>query len=264
MTSTRHGPGADDATSSLDLFAVADAMRTLTDLAALTDGPPLDTLLSIAVDQVAGARWASVTVYRHGRFSTSAATHPAAARADEMQYRIGAGPCIDSVLEDALFVSADAALDPRWSRWGQDASAEVGVRSVLAQRLQLHEQTEVLAALNLYSDEPDAFDDHAVGVALILATHAAAVVSEALAAERASNLMRGLESNREIGVAMGILMHRYRLTREQAFDVLRVASQDTNRKLAHIAADVADTGTLEITRRTAERIPGLLVDLQDD
>ncbi len=58
-----------------------------------------------------------------------------------------------------------------------------------------------------------------------------------------------MDSNREIGVAMGILMHQHRLTRDQAFDLLRVASQDTNRKLADVAEDVADTGVLTIRRR---------------
>ena len=44
-------------------------------------------------------------------------------------------------------------------------------------------------------------------------------------------------------------MHQHRITREQAFDLLRVASQDSNRKLADVATDVADTGVLTIRRR---------------
>jgi len=34
----------------------------------------------------------------------------------------------------------------------------------------------------------------------------------------------------------------------EAFDVLRVASQNSNRKLAEVAVGVADTGTLTISR----------------
>jgi AmiR/NasT family two-component response regulator len=67
-----------------------------------------------------------------------------------------------------------------------------------------------------------------------------------LANDRARNLERALASNREIGVAIGVLMHGHRLTQAQAFDVLRAASQDSNRKLADIAMDVVDTGTLTI------------------
>ena len=75
------------------------------------------------------------------------------------------------------------------------------------------------------------------------------ILSETIARDRAENLRHALESNREIGVAVGVLMHQHRITREQAFDLLRVASQDTNRKLADVAADVADTGVLTIRRR---------------
>ena len=66
-------------------------------------------------------------------------------------------------------------------------------------------------------------DDHAVGMGLVLATHAALILSETLARDRADNLARALESNREIGVAMGILMHQHRVTREQAFAICSVA-----------------------------------------
>ena len=45
---------------------------------------------------------------------------------------------------------------------------------------------------------------------------------------------------------MGILMNKHRFTRQAAFDVLRVASQNANRKVADLAVEVADTGTLTI------------------
>ena len=82
----------------------------------------------------------------------------------------------------------------------------------------------------------------------MLATHGSLLVTAQLARDKAANLLKAMESNREIGVAMGILMHRHRLDREQAFAVLRVASQDSNRKLAEVASEVADTGILEIRR----------------
>jgi hypothetical protein len=42
-------------------------------------------------------------------------------------------------------------------------------------------------------------------------------------------------------------MALHKVTREQAFDLLRVASQRLHRKLADIARDVAETGTLSFT-----------------
>ena len=196
----------------------------------------------------ASRAWASVTMLRGGCFD-SALTDEAAARADLLQYDIGSGPCVDAVLDDSLYVTGDVEVDSRWPTWGQRAAAEVGIRSVLAMRLYLHHEDSVIAGLNIYGLERDAFDDHAVGMGLVLATHASSVVGEMLASDRAENLMKALQSNRDIGVAIGVLMQTHQFTRDQAFDVLRVASQDSNRKLADVAAEVAETGVLSIRRR---------------
>ena len=230
------------------LVEVAAAMRSLSHRVAGDDGDrgPLQRLVDVAVERVEGVRWASVSVLRGGRFITAASTGEQAVHADALQYEIGSGPSVDAVLLDSLYVTGDVCTDPRWSEWGRRVKAEVGVNSVLSQRLHLQDQGGAVAGLNLYSDATNAFDQGAVGVAMILATHSGMVLSQSLASHRASNLSRALQSNREIGVAMGILMHQFGFTREEAFDVLRVASQNSNRKLADIAADVVDTGTLTI------------------
>jgi hypothetical protein len=83
-------------------------------------------------------------------------------------------------------------------------------------------------------------------------------LAEALAAERqrADNLEVALESNREIGQALGILMYTHKLTSQQAFNLLRRASQDTNRKVRDIAAEICATGMLADEPDTgAVRIP---------
>jgi hypothetical protein len=231
-----------------DLVGLADAMRLLSDRMADHVERPLEHLVAVAVETVSGARWASVTMLRGDHFSTAASTSDRAVRADALQYEIGSGPCVDAVRQDSAYVTGDVSAEPRWSCWGPRASTEVGVNSVLSQRLHLHDDTGVLAGLNIYSDTKDAFDQRAIGVALVLATHGAVVLSERAASNRAENLMKALESNREIGVAMGILMQQHQFTRQEAFDVLKVASQNSNRKLADIAVEVADTGTLTITR----------------
>jgi ANTAR domain/GAF domain len=249
-----HGGRATASASPVDLRRVADAMQSLSEeLAGDDQRATLQRLVTTAVDRVPQARWASVSMLRSGRFTTGASSGIAATRADRLQYEIGSGPCVDAILEDSVYVTGEVASDPRWTTWGQRATTEVGVRSVLAQRLHLLDGADIVAGLNIYSDVPDAFDDQAVGMGLVLATHASLALSQTLATQRAENLMRALKSNREIGVAMGILMQQHHLTRDQAFDVLRVASQDSNRKLADIAADVADTGTLHIPRGWGSR-----------
>jgi ANTAR domain-containing protein len=64
------------------------------------------------------------------------------------------------------------------------------------------------------------------------------------AEDRADNLERALLTNRRIGMAIGILLERLRVTEEQAFDVLRRESMRQNVRLAQVAEQVVYTGTL--------------------
>ena len=58
------------------------------------------------------------------------------------------------------------------------------------------------------------------------------------------NLSIALESNREIAVAVGILMAKELLTVDQGFDRLRRVSQRRHQKVREIAAEVVRTGEL--------------------
>jgi hypothetical protein len=57
-------------------------------------------------------------------------------------------------------------------------------------------------------------------------------------------LALALRSNRDIGAAIGILMAIKRVTQQQAFELLRHASQILNVKLRDLAQEVIHTGTL--------------------
>ena len=244
-----------------ELLDLAEAMRDLADRATTDTGAPaLTDLVRLAVQRVPHARWASLTVLRGRTFRTDATTDERATKADLLQYDLGFGPCVDAVREDSVYVSGDVATDARWLRWGVRVHDELGVRSVLSQRLRLRSDAGVIAGLNMYSDAVDAFDGRARATGLVLATHAGLLMNAVLADDRVRNLERALASNRQIGVAMGVLMHQHRLTQDQAFDVLRAASQDSNRKLADIAVDVVETGTLSIRGWPAGQVKVGVVD----
>jgi len=215
------------------------------ELATAAHEAPFDALTRVAVARVAGAQSASVTTLRGGQFRTESATDDRARSADALQYELGSGPCVDAIIDDALYHPTDLRHDERWPEYGRRANAEFGVASMVSYRLGgdfLAE--EMIAGLNLYSYEPDAFSSGAVGIGLLLATHAAALVAAQLNRDKVMNLEQALASSRDIGVAMGVLMARYRLTREQAIDLLRIASQRSNRKLRDIAVEVGDCGVL--------------------
>jgi AmiR/NasT family two-component response regulator len=60
--------------------------------------------------------------------------------------------------------------------------------------------------------------------------------------DKIAHLEAALVSSRRIGAAIGILMARRHVTYDQAFELLRVASQQGNRKLRDVAEDVIFTG----------------------
>jgi GAF domain-containing protein len=212
-----------------------------------------------AVGLVQGADWASITLLTQGRFSTPAATHPEALASDLLQYELQSGPCVDAILDDTLYRAADMRADDRWPTYGPRVANEHGVNSMLSYRLHLDQDTAI-AGLNLYSTRLDAFDDDDVSTGLMLATIASFAMTAALARMEVAQLRDALERSREIGRAIGIVMSRHNLTREQAFNVLRMVSQDSNRKLHDVAVDVVDTGSIELRqgRMVHRQLTGLV------
>ncbi|WP_344124769.1 GAF and ANTAR domain-containing protein [Kocuria aegyptia] len=247
-------------TSPADPAAMAEVADAVLRLGEQLRGAAADTLVEAVIEHAVaalpGVRWASITTLRQGRFRTLAATGEEARAADAIQYELGSGPCVDAVLEDSVHLSEDLAVDGRWPVYGARAAEELGMRSALAYRLTLVADPDLLAGLNLYSDVPDAFDAATVWAGTLLATHAAWAVSLELTRQRAEQLEVALRSNREIGTAIGVLMAQHKLTRDQAHELLRVASQDGNRKMAAIAAEVVETGQLSMPRRPARPGPG--------
>lgn len=201
-----------------------------------------------ALRTVHGAEAVGITIMRGDHFRTVAPTADLVEKVDAIQYELRSGPCVDAILQETVFRTGDLERDPRWPTFGKRAAVEHGVLSMLALRLflgDLDETDKTIASLNLYSRQPEAFDDDCEITSSIFATHAALAIASARAQEQAVNLRRSQESNREIGMAMGVLMSRHALTQSQAFDLLRMASQHTHRKLRDIATDVVETGMLE-------------------
>ena len=99
-------------------------------------------------------------------------------------------------------------------------------------------------AARLYTTRPGAFTDQSVATASVFAAYSSMALLAAARGDQVNHLTRALETNREIGVAIGILMAGGKLTQRQAFDQLRTASNTLNRKLRDIAADVTATRRL--------------------
>lgn len=242
MTETAKSPDAADR-----LRQVAEDFERLgQQIGASRATDRFEAVTRLAVERVPATVAASITRLSHNHFVSTAATHELAERADHIQYELGSGPCIDAILDNALYQPQDLATDDRWPEYGRRVVAELGLHSMLSFRMNLG-MDGLIAGLNLYGQEPGAFDERDQAEGLLLTTHAAQAVAAAHQRDRAENLERALASNRDIGTAIGVLMTQHRLTRDQAFDLLRIASQNTNRKLHQIALDVIDTGTVDVT-----------------
>jgi GAF domain-containing protein len=162
---------------------------------------------------------------------------------EQLQTALGEGPCVDALGgQDSIYVP-DLAGDERWPRFAP-AAVSAGMRSALAYRLFTGQET--LGALQLYARLPAAFDATARAQGLLFAAHAAMAlqVARSSAAQelRAENLQTAMVSREVIGQAQGILMERERITAEQAFQLLRHASQRLNVKLRDVAQTLVDTG----------------------
>jgi GAF domain-containing protein len=141
-------------------------------------------------------------------------------------------------------VVADLDSDRRWPLWRRRVLAETPIRSGLGFALRL--DGALLGAITMYTAQPRSFSPGCIELAAVFADHASvafARVSERLAAE---NLRAALKTNREIAMAIGILMNAHRLTKDQAFDLLRGASQHKHRKVQELAAEVVLTGQLAV------------------
>lgn len=209
-------------------------------------GGAVAAMAQAAVYHVGGTRWASVTLLRPGQVRTLVATAPVAQEAEALQHELGSGPGVDPVLEGNVCLSADLSQDPRWPEFGVRVNQRLGVASLLTYRVPLVEEPEAMVGLNLYSDAVDAFDGQALWTAGLLAPHGALAVAAQLHHQNLEHLEHGLRTHREIGAAVGVLMTRHGITRQQAFDLLRGISQNTHRTLAEIATEILDTGNLPL------------------
>jgi hypothetical protein len=211
----------------------------------------LAELARLAGELVPHADHASTSCRRGRGFVTIGATSEVPQHVDKIQYELGHGPCVDAVLTRHMFNATDLRSDPRWPEFGRRTAETTGILSMLAFRLFFEdEQTAgLLAGLNLYAAKPYAFDEVDETAMVLLSTHGALALAGADQREQAEGLAAAQQSNRTIGVATGIVMTRLLVTRDQAFDLMRIASQNTNRKLRDVAQDVIDTGRLELPDR---------------
>lgn len=201
----------------------------------------MEQAVQLALRQVAGADAATLSVvHRRGRVETAAASHDVARSADELQYELGEGPCLQAIEDDVVVRVGDVERDERWPAWSRAVVERTPYRSMQCHRL--FTADDRVGALNLYGERPDAFerDDVEHGEAL------AAVVALAVhSAQKVAGLEAALDSRTVIGQATGMLMERFDIDAERGYALLTRISSHSNRKLRDLAVELVSTGRLE-------------------
>jgi hypothetical protein len=197
-----------------------------------------DAIVDAAPRLVSGCDHASLMIRRKGRFETVAASDEVARVIDGYERELGEGPCIDAIADASVFHDPDLTDGSPWPRLTERVLALTPVRGMAGFRLRTGEETT--GALNLFSDSPESLTEHAVHQGIVLAAFVTVALAASAQRETAESLRAGLHSNREIGKAMGLMMAFHKISDDEAFAMLRSASQDLNIKLVEVARQVVE------------------------
>jgi GAF domain-containing protein len=196
----------------------------------------LDRAVITATQIIEGCDLAGISIVHDKWIETVAASDECLKRIDELQYSLGQGPCLDALRDHETVHSPDLSNDERWPEWGPQVTQEIGAGSNVSYRLFTNRHS--LGALNLYSLKTHSFSTDDIYNGLALAAHVAVALA---ASEKEQHLQRAVSNRTVIGQAEGILMERFDIEAEQAFNVLRRVSQDRNVKLNLIAEELVRT-----------------------
>ena len=162
-----------------------------------------------------------VTLRHKGELTTAACTAELAREIDAAQYEAGTGPCVDATDQLQVFSVPSVASDRSWPAFSA-AAIERGVVSALSLPLTFGGRS--LGAINLYSREPNAFDECREPGLMFAAQAGVAVIGAQLyevsqeLAQEAGELPDGGDV---IARSKNLLMERTGCTPEEALAILR-------------------------------------------
>jgi hypothetical protein len=209
-----------------------------------TEAPGINELLTElailpACLEGGGGPSCGIVLYVGGLPSASACSDETAARMERIQQEIEDGPCLTAIRTGQVASVEDTALGGQWAEFGARAAAE-GVGSSLSVPLAVGNMQ--VGALNLYAPGAGAFCETrlrwARGVASAVSGVLALAASQAEQARQVEDLRAALVTRAVIDQALGIIMAQQRCTSDEAFDILRRASQSRNVKLRDVAAGI--------------------------
>ena len=204
----------------------------------------LHTVTELAGRVLPGHPVTSVTILRERGPATVASSGALALELDQTQYHLGDGPCLTAASTGQPAEIPDTRGPTVWSEFAARA-AERGCDTILSVPLPVQERLQ--GALNVYARYSAAPAARTRELVTRFATYAVVPVSNMYlyetAIERAGHLQAALDSRAVIDQAKGILMERFKMTADQAFQALARISMENNTKVRDVAQHFVETGT---------------------
>jgi hypothetical protein len=215
--------------------AIAAASRTIHEPNASLDAA-LEIIAFAARDSIPGFDLVGISTIDHrGDTETRAVTDPRVLEFDKLQYSLGEGPCLDALGAAHVVSVPRLRHEQRWPRYVPQV-VRLGLRSQLAVKIGL-DGNGTLGGINLYSTTDDEIDPQAESIAELFAVHAAATMGSVI---KIHQLNAAMQTRKVIGEAIGILMERYGIREDNAFQFLVRASQSDNIKVRDIAQRIVE------------------------
>ena len=213
--------------------ALAQAAREINSPHDLTS--TLDAIVHAAERSLHGIDHVGISIaHRDGKIETQAGTDQLVWDLDALQYELEEGPCVHAIRTQPVTVVNDLRHEQRWPHYVPRA-LEYGLKAQMGLRLFVDDET--IGGLNLYSTDGDRIDPDVVHTAELFAAHAALALGRA---QREEELNCALANRKMIGQAIGIVMERYELDEDRAFQYLVRVSQHSNIKLRDVAQELVD------------------------
>lgn len=159
-----------------------------------------------------------------------------------LQLQTDEGPCPECFHSGQAIAVADlSTAADRWPRFVAEAQAN-GFASVHALPMRL--RTDLIGALNLFSDQPGALAPNTIQLGQALADVATIGLLQARAIRHhetlAEQLQTALNSRIIIEQAKGVVAERRGVDMDEAFTMLRDTARRNNRRLSELARAVVD------------------------
>lgn len=226
---------------------LAQVADVLLDLTSEWEGAHATASLSRVVQRAAtllGARWACVAVVRGRTVRAEATTSDDARTAVAVLSEHGTAALVEAVSGTTPLVVEleEAGSGSRWQPAAGDLRARLGVRRLVVLPVLRRRARRESAAIVVGSDQDADLNGRTVALGRVVATTLALLLDAQAALEDQRTLRRALEGDREVGVALGIVMATHRMTRSRALEVLCDESRASGRTLVEVAGAVAGSG----------------------